>query len=109
VFENKKWLKPTPDVGDITQIWQYAITVDGYKYAKEHWKIECADLANSRLEKYNETGKWEGSFEELRCCLFFEQRRYRHFGDDPKGKDLDTILALYQAIINRWNLENKVG
>jgi hypothetical protein len=102
VFENKKWLKPTPDVGDITQIWQYAITV-------EHWKIECADLANSRLEKYNETGKWEGSFEELRCCLFFEQRRYRHFGDDPKGKDLDTILALYQAIINRWNLENKVG
>jgi len=48
---------------------------------------------------------WEGTFEELRCCLFFEQRRWRHYGYDPEGKDLAAIVALHSEICTRWQPE----
>jgi hypothetical protein len=101
--------RPDPNIKDISDIWRYAIGLDsecrgfdGYAYAKKHFGVECGDLANQRLESYRKTGKWTGSFEELRCCLFFEQRRYHHFGWNPEGEELEAIKALYQAICDRW-------
>jgi len=47
--------------------------------------------------------KWEGSFEELRCCLFFEQRRFHHYGKGPEGEDGEAIRLLYQTICERWD------
>jgi hypothetical protein len=36
--------------------------------------------------------------EKLRIALFFEQRRWRHFGDVPEGADLSYISALVAQI-----------
>ena len=69
------WLKPNADVRDISSIWRYALTADGYRYAKTNLGVECGDLANQKLEIVERSGIWQGSFEELRRCLFFEQRR----------------------------------
>ena len=49
----------------------------------------CGELANSRSAI---------TLTELRASLFFEQRRYRHFGYDPSGVDLDYIRKLVENI-----------
>jgi hypothetical protein len=99
------WVCPPDGERMLDTIWQYSLTVDGYEFSKEHFGRECGDLANERLQEYKETKKWNGSFQDLRCCLFFEQRRWRHFGHEPEGEDSKTILALFGALCERWNLE----
>ncbi|MCL5950296.1 MAG: BREX-1 system adenine-specific DNA-methyltransferase PglX [Chloroflexi bacterium] len=99
------WVRPNSELHDLRDIWHYALSVGGYHYAKEYLGLECAELANPRLEKYQQTHKWEGTFEELRCCLFYEQRRWRHFGYDPEGEELTAILDLYRAVCERWDWE----
>ena len=103
--EDQMWLKPNVDVYDISSIWRYALTMDGYTYAKTNLGVECGDLANQKLEIFETSGIWQASFEELRCCLFFEQRRWRHFGTDPSGDQLAGIQALCKAISERWDIE----
>lgn len=102
---HEMWLPPNDQITDLYTIFLYGLTAGGYDYARKQWGIECGDLANEKLKQYHETGKWEGTFDELRCCLFFEQRRYHHFGERPEGDDAKAILGLYQAICERWNLE----
>jgi hypothetical protein len=102
---HEMWLPPNDQITDLGAIFLYGLTAGGYDYAREQWGIECGDLANEKLKQYHETGKWEGTFDELRCCLFFEQRRYHHFGEGPEGGDEKAILDLYQAICERWNFE----
>src|SRR3972149_7260448 len=91
----KMWLKPDKRDDSLGSIWEYAISVNGYDYAQQNLKVKCGDLANSRLENFHRTCCWQGSFEELRCCLFFEQRRCHHTCYDPSGKDLAAGKALY--------------
>jgi hypothetical protein len=102
------WVRPNPDLESLSGIWHYALTVGGYHYARQQLGVDCAELANRRRRQYGETGVWEGTFEELRCCLFFEQRRYHHFGEDPEGDDLAAVRALHAALCERWNLEADV-
>jgi hypothetical protein len=99
------WLKPNADVGDIPSIWQYALTVDGYGYAPASLGVACGDLANQKLAIFERDGIWQGSFEELRCCLFYEQRRCRHFGTDPARDQLMGLQGLFLAISERWDIE----
>ena len=53
-------------------LYDFAVTFDGY----EHWgSFElCADIANARKHD---------TLSELRTCLFFEMRRWHHFGEAP--------------------------
>jgi hypothetical protein len=81
--EDQMWLKPNVDVNDISSIWEYALTVDGYGYAKANFGVECGDLANQKLETYERYGTWQGSFQELRCCLF---------SSNEDGTTLEQIL-----------------
>jgi len=97
------WNAPNEYENSIDDIFRYALTINGYQYTEDRWNIDCAGLANSRLDEYFRTGKWRGTFEELRCCLFFEQRRYHHFQEYPTGRDLKAIQELYQTIIKLWN------
>ncbi len=103
--EDQIWLKPNADADDIQSIWVYALTVDGYRYADKNLGIDCPTLANQRLEIFQSTGLWQGSFEELRCCLFYEQRRWRNFETTPTGKDLVAMQALFLAISASWETE----
>ena len=103
--EEDVWTRPNPDIDVEPSLWAYALTVDGYSYAKQHLGVDCGDFANERSARYHETKRWEGTFEELRCCLFFEQRRWHHFGESPQGEDWEALLALNRAICERWNVE----
>ena len=67
------WLKPSADVGDISSIWGYALLVDGYRYAKTNLGVECGDLANQKLEIFERSGIWQGSFEELSAACFMSK------------------------------------
>jgi len=69
---------------------RFALTFDGYAAfdtaAEPHG---CGDLANSRQAN---------TLTELRASLFFEQRRWRHFGESPEGLDLIYIQSLLWRI-----------
>ena len=72
---------------DYWQISEFALSFNGYTYHGDN--DICAEIANSRRHD---------SLADLRTCLFFEQRRYRHFGCDPEGDDLTYILGLVNKI-----------
>ncbi len=65
---------------------EFALTFDGYAYAGGF--TELAERANALEERYVRTGVIPDALEldELRAMLFFEQRRWRHFGDAPEGE-----------------------
>ena len=68
------------------EIEDFALTYDCYQHE------DCAEIANERRED---------SFDDLRTCLSFEQRRWRHFGDVPEGEDMLYIRGLVRQIRNR--------
>jgi hypothetical protein len=72
------------------KIEQFALTFDGQK----HWGSlgRCAQIANARRAR---------TLNELRTCLFFEQRRWRHFGLPPDRKAMRYIRGLVEQIRKR--------
>ncbi len=93
----------SPDVPGDSAAWatisQFALTFPGYEWAGSF--KECADLANSARHGYEISTDRQVPklmLDELRACLFFEERRFRHFGAEPSGEDLLYIRALVQGI-----------
>ena len=70
-----------------TEIGEFALTFNGYEYWGSFAK--CAEIANARDPQ---------DLLELRTCLFFEQRRFRHFGWAPDGEDMDYIRGLVELV-----------
>jgi hypothetical protein len=82
-------------IGDIEFVLDYAVNFDGYAYAHDH-QIDIEALANHHLHEWQSCGEWCGSFEEMRLCLFVEQRLDRHVGRDA---DIEAwMLDLYGSI-----------
>ncbi len=81
---------------DWNEIWNFALTVNGY----QHFPGHKFAFANDVGRKYKEGAiDLSGlSLSELRGCLFFEQRRYRWLGQDPTAEVMDYIHALLGAI-----------
>lgn len=50
---------------------------------------ECAEIANSQLG---------GSLHNLRSCLFFEARRWRHFGEEPDAEAMTYIHRIIEDV-----------
>lgn len=73
---------PSPEA-DWGTIGRFALTYNGYEKCGS---LEaCAEIANSgRIE----------TLADLRACLFFEQRRWRHFGRAPDGAAMSHIRSL---------------
>ena len=72
---------------------KFALTFSGYDWAGSLEK--CADLANSTRGTYDSSPERrlpKLTLDELRSCLFFEQRRFRHAGEEPLGADQGTSL-----------------
>ena len=88
-------------VPPVTAAWNiignFALTLNGYKAVGED---ECGYLANRVRGEFATDGACfqRLSLTELRACLFFEQRRFRHFGDEPEGEDRIYANALLEAI-----------
>jgi len=56
------------------------------------------NLSNRCATAYAERQVLPESLTELRTCLFFEQRRWHHFGEDPNGQSGTYIHALLEGI-----------
>jgi hypothetical protein len=80
---------PQPDA-EWRAIWAFAWTFNAYEY----WGSlkACASIANDQKNT---------TLTDLRTCLFFEQRRWRHFGDCPQDDDAQYIRDLVQQIRDR--------
>lgn len=68
---------------DWNEIGGFALSFDGYRLP------DCAEIANARRH---------GSLTDLRACLFFEQRRWRHFGEEPDAETMTYIRDLVERI-----------
>jgi hypothetical protein len=68
-------------------ITEFALSFDGYEYWGSFEK--CAKIANSRRNR---------TLTELRTCLFFEQRRWHHFGESPDKEAMKYIRGLIEKI-----------
>ena len=88
-------LLPQPGAG-WPEISGFAHSFNGY----EHWGSfeQCGKLANSIRDEYKATGKLSTNLTELRTCLFFEARRWRHYGYEPDEEALRYIRALMEGI-----------
>lgn len=83
---------PSGDAGwDAIQ--RFALTFDGYKHYGSFDR--CADVANARRERGCSAGE---SLSALRGCLFFEQRRWRHYGEHPNEESMRYIGQLLDEI-----------
>jgi hypothetical protein len=89
---------PGPDASYDTII-EFARTFNGYEWAGD--ALKCGDLANSAREGYENSPSHQIpalTLDELRACLYFEWRRFHHFGEWPEGRDLVYIRALVKTI-----------
>ncbi len=77
---------PDPNA-DWETIVHFAHTIKGYEL---HGSFEaCALIANER--RHN-------TLTDLRTCLFFEARRYRHFGEDPDLAGMQYIRTIIEQM-----------
>ena len=87
---------PGPNAG-WAEIGWFALRMNGYQ---ELGNDEVADLANNAVQYHREHGQIDPglTLTQLRGCLFFEQRRFRHYSHDPTDKDVPYIRTLVEAI-----------
>lgn len=82
-------LIPAPDASwDVIQ--DFALSFAGYKIHGSYEK--CAEIANAQRRE---------SLSDVRTCLFFEQRRWRHIGEEPDDETLLYIRSLVEEIRTR--------
>ncbi|GFP19938.1 hypothetical protein HKBW3S03_01442 [Candidatus Hakubella thermalkaliphila] len=82
-----------PSNAEWADIWRFALSFDGYKHSHK-----CGKLANATVAAFRKDKSLPKSLSDLRACLFFEQRRWRHFGEDPDKETMVYIQALIEAI-----------
>lgn len=76
----------------------FAHLLHGYDVSSALDLGELAFWANERAGEAAMTGAWRGSTVELWLGLFFEHRRFRHFGFEPAGADRKLIVRLWQQL-----------
>ena len=74
----------------------FAQTFDGY----QHWGSfkKCREVADLGVSFHRKQEPLAQSLTDLRTCLFFEARRWRHLEKDPTKKGMGYIHALVEAI-----------
>lgn len=83
---------PAPDAPwEVVQ--DFALSYDGHGY----W-TDVAELAGTAFGRWAREGTLPLSLDELRGCLFYEQRRSHHAGHEPEGRRADYVGALLGAI-----------
>ena len=78
------------------KIFPFALTFDGY----EQWGTfeKCQEVAKLGIDLFRRNQKLSQSLTDLRTCLFYEARRWRHLDKNPNKKGMEYIHALLAAI-----------
>jgi hypothetical protein len=91
------------------QLFQFAMSFDGYRFMESHTTQKLGAFANQAMGTYEQEKALPRSLSELRTCLFFEGRRWRHVGSavrgyeafDKDGSAMRYIQALLEAIARK--------
>ena len=86
---------PPAGSSDWSAISGFALTYDGYGLSGFE---ACAKVANDASKDYVLTGQLPTTLSALRTCLFFEQRRWHHFGRSPDESAMRYVRALLEAV-----------
>jgi hypothetical protein len=71
----------------------FSLSYDGYAY----WDDVC-ELATRSIRNWTRHHTLPPTIDELRGCLFYEQRRWHHFGEDPNGRGEQYVWALLDSL-----------
>lgn len=82
-----------PDPANWSDVAAFALSYDGYAL----WN-DVGALANATRDAWDHHDALPADLDALRGCLFFEQRRLRHFDSAPEGDDLHYFGALLDGI-----------
>ena len=74
----------------------FALTYNAYD--REGALDAVAKRANGMRERWDLGNEPPDDLAAVRSALFFEQRRWRHFGEEPQGEDRRYIDALLATI-----------
>jgi len=84
--ENSNWM----------ELQEYSLNFNAYEYWGSLEKV--AEIANQHYKRYEKDGVISNNIEVLRTSLFFEQRRYRHFGYDPEPETMEYLRTIIKKI-----------
>ena len=108
---SRMWLRPNRRLVGFDNNYGYAVTIDGYAYAQRFWRIRLLEEGGAeRVYSFEKPdGSWTGSFESLRCCLFYVQREIRW----AEGSCVDLERRrrydrLYDAVCDAWDGEYRL-
>ena len=78
------------------KIQPFALTFNGY----EHWGSfkKCRQVAQNGVTLFRTQQELNQSLTDLRTCLFFEARRWKHYAKSPSRKGMEYIHTLVEAI-----------
>ena len=74
----------------------FAHSFNGYEYCGSVQK--CREIAKQGVASYKANGDLKLSLTDLRTCLFFEARRWKHLEKNPSNSGLEYVRALLEAI-----------
>ncbi len=93
-----------PDNDDLGDMLHFAYEYDAY--SQYGGLGELAEATRPILEEHERTGRWQGSLDDLRTCLFYMQRMH-HNAEQPPSSVSDEfreqMWSLYHAIRERWD------
>lgn len=104
-WKSSLWLRPNQDLKDDPDaVISYALTVDGYAYARDVWRIPNASSggASDKLDSMIIEGQFIGSFEDLRGALFLWQRATK-WGESAES--YRNLKLCYEAVCRAWEKE----
>jgi hypothetical protein len=107
------WAAPPETFGeqDEEKLWWYALhgvdgtSFDGDRHAPAHLRVEPATLRDHRRDLYRRTGRWGGTFEESRLCLYTEERSWRSTADGSPFDGDRGVMQLLHELRVAWDAE----
>jgi len=76
--------------------------LDGDAHGAAHLRVEATALHEYRCDQYERLGRWGGTFEELRLCLFQEHNLWRKVGDDSSFDAVPGVSQLVDELRRAW-------
>ena len=74
----------------------FALTYNGYTQWGSFKK--CREVAKQGINLYKGNKELTQSLTDLRTCLFFEARRWKHYEKNPTKKGMEYVHILVEAI-----------